>query len=188
MFEIILFVVFFGADQLFKYWCHTVLVNQHGGILPIIEDYFYLLYAENHGDNVSFIRGRSMFMNIVRLLQVALILFILIKYRKKLAGITRTALVLFLAGLVGNQFNYFAQGYVVDMFILPRWSNLVFNIADIFVLISMAILFVRLAFFEGPVVIDCLMDKFGKKKTVPPQSEAKQPAEETPRQEDLSDD
>ena len=166
MIEIIVFILAFAADQLLKLWTKTTLVTPGNG-RPFLGEALEFMYAQNFGspDQVSFIRGRSVFMNVVRVLEVLLILYLLIFQRKKLAKITRIALALFLAGLIGNQFDYIFFGYVTDMLIIPAWSRSpVFNLADVFVLVSMVVLLIRIAFFEGQSFINKLFEKREKKK------------------------
>lgn len=165
MLEIIVFLLALGADQLVKFWSMRVLAYLPGQSMDVIPDFFWLTYAENHADNVSFLRGRSAIMNVVRVLQAALVIYLLIKHRDKLRPITRIALVLFLAGLAGNQINYLTMDFVPDMFVLRPISGYVFNLADVFVIISMAILVIRLAFFEGHYFTDWIIGKFERKKT-----------------------
>lgn len=165
MLEIIITVVALLLDQLVKYWSVTVLSQV--GQITVIDGVFHLLYAENTGEDVSFIRGRSVVMTIIRVLQLALVLYILIKHRKKIKPITRIALSLFLAGLIGNQINYFLFDFVPDMFYMPFIGNIVFNLADIWALFAMIVLFIRLAFFEGRDFVEWVDKRFfggGKKK------------------------
>ena len=172
MLELIVFALAFGADQLLKVWAVNVLKLYPLGMKPLIAGFLHLQYAENFATNVSFIRGRSIVMNLIRVLQVALVLYLLIAQRNKLAKITRCGLALFLAGLIGNQFNYLIMNYVPDMFIVRFLPGYVFNLADVFVVAAMLILFIRLAFFEGQTFINWLLDS-GKKRP------AEGPPEET---------
>jgi len=189
MLEIIITVVALVLDQLVKYWSVTALAQV--GQITVIDGVFHLLYAENTGENVSFIRGRSTAMTIIRKLQLALVLYILIKHRKKLKPITRIALSLFNAGLVGNQINYFLFDFVPDMFYLPFVGNIVFNLADIWALFAMIVLFIRLAFFEGRDFVEWADKRFfggGKKEKQEKAPDAlieetRQEAEETEREE-----
>lgn len=162
MLETIVFLVALGADQLVKFWSMRVLANIPGQSIEVIPDFFWLTYAENHADNVSFLRGRSGIMNVVRVLQAALVIYLLVRHRAKLKPITRIALALFLAGLVGNQVNYIAMDFVPDMFVLRPISGYVFNLADVFVILAMVILVIRLAFFEGHDFTNWLVAKFEK--------------------------
>ena len=162
MLELIVTLAALGLDQLVKYWSVTVLSQT--GAIPVIDGVLTLLYAENNGQNVSFIRGRSPVMIVIRVLQVALVLYLLIRHRDKLRPITRIALALFLAGMIGNQINYFLFDFVPDMFYMPFLGNIVFNLADVWALAAMIILFIRLAFFEGRDFINWLDKRFFTKK------------------------
>ena len=163
--EILLFLVTLGADQLLKYWTRMQIVVP-GDTRPLLGNVLAFQYAQNFGtpDQVSFIRGRSVFMNIVRLLQVVFIVYLLVFQRKKLARITRLGLILFLSGLIGNQIDYFVRGFVTDMFYVPFWSRSpIFNVADVCVLVGMAIILVRVAFFEGQEWMNHVFEKKEKK-------------------------
>lgn len=161
IFEIILFIVTLGGDQLLKYWVRTNMIVP-GSTMPLFGSFLGLQYAQNYGtpDQVSFIRGRSTIMNIFRLLQVLVVLYLLVFQRKNIASITRVGLVLFLAGLIGNQLDYITQGFVTDMFYFPQLvRSPVFNLADVWVLSGMIILLIRVAFFEGQTFVNHLFSK-----------------------------
>lgn len=163
--EILLFVITLGADQLLKYWTRMQIVVP-GDTRPLLGNLLAFQYAQNFGtpDQVSFIRGRSVFMNIIRVLQVLVVLYLLFFQRKKLAQITRVGLVLFLSGLLGNQIDYFVRNFVTDMFYIPLWSSSpVFNVADVCVLTGMVIILIRVAFFEGQDWMNRVFEK--KEKT-----------------------
>ena len=164
MMEVILCILALVADQLLKYWSVTVLAALPGGSKAIIEGVFYFHYAENYGENVSFIRSRNVVMSLIRLAQLALVIYLLVAHRKKLAPITRGALAFFLAGMLGNQLNYLFMDFVPDMLYVPALGNLVFNLADVWVMFAMIVLFIRLAFFEGRDLMDWLERKFSGKK------------------------
>ncbi len=161
--DLVVTLILIGIDQLTKYWAVNVLAAMPGGAITAIPGVLNFIYAENTGQDVAFIRGRSAVMTIVRLLQVALAVYLLVRHRKKLAKITRFALCLFLAGLVGNQINYMFFDYVPDMIHLPFVGGVIFNVADIWTFAAMLILFVRLAFYEGKDFVDWLSKKLSSK-------------------------
>jgi len=162
--DLILTLALLAIDQITKCWAVHVLAALPNGAVPVVEGVFHLVYAENTGENVSFLRGRSAVMLIVRVLQVALAVYLLVRQRKKLAPITRAALCFFLAGLIGNQLNYLLFDFVPDMIYLPFLGTVIFNVADVWVLFAMVVLFVRLAFFEGRDLADWLSAKLSRKK------------------------
>ncbi|MGI6151780.1 MAG: signal peptidase II [Christensenellales bacterium] len=162
--DLVLTLALLAVDQLTKYWAVHVLAGMPGGMMPVIGGVFHFVYAENTGENVSFLRGRSAIMLVVRLLQVGLAVYLLVRHRKKLARITRIALCFFLAGLVGNQLNYMLFDFVPDMIYLPFLGEVIFNVADIWALVAMVVLFVRLGFYEGRDFVDWLSKKLSKKQ------------------------
>lgn len=161
--DILITILAIGADQAVKYWAVTVLSGMPGGVLPVFQGVFDFVYAENTGADVSFLRGRSAVMLIVRIIEIAVALYLLIKKRDKLAKITRFALCLFIAGMIGNQINYLLFDFVPDMLYLPFLNGVIFNVADIWSFAAMIILFIRLAFYEGRDLVDYLSKKLGKK-------------------------
>lgn len=171
--DLVLTLVLIGIDQLTKFWAVNTLAAMPGGIIPVIGGVLNFVYAENTGADVSFLRGRSAAMLIVRLLQIALAVYLLVRHREKLAKITRIALCLFLAGLIGNQINYLLFDYVPDMIHLPFLGGVIFNVADIWAFAAMVVLFVRLAFFEGRDFVDWLGKKLTPKKGEPEQGAKK---------------
>lgn len=177
MLEFLVFIVGLGLDQLVKLWAVKVLATMPDGIIPIIGGSFIFRYAENHGDTVSFFRSTHPVMYIFRLLQVILALYILIGLRKKISKWTKAGLAMFLAGLIGNQLNYLFMGYVPDMFYAPKVINGIFNVADLLVLVAMIILFIRLAFFEGTMLIEWLLNKLGIKSASKPTEHIKKEQE-----------
>lgn len=178
--DLVLTLVLLAVDQLTKYWAVNVLAAMPYGTMPVLNGVLHFVYAENTGENVSFVRSRSAVMLIVRLIQVALAVYLLVRHRKKLAPITRVALCFFLAGLIGNQLNYMLVDFVPDMIYLPFLGGVIFNVADIWALIAMVVLFVRLAFFEGRYFVDWLTGKLSKTKKQPEKPEAA--ADEEPHQ------
>ncbi len=81
-----------------------------------------------------------------------------------------------MAGLIGNQINYLLFDYVPDMIHLPFLGGVIFNVADIWAFVAMAVLFVRLAFFEGKDFVDWLGKHITQKKAKPEQGKKKRTA------------
>ena len=179
MLELLTIVLCYGLDFLTKQLAASQLIYAVGGV-PLIGDSVMLYYAENHGDNTSVIRGNNAVGLVLRLLLLAAALYLILAQRKKLRPITRFALGMLVAGVLGNQIDYLLRGYVIDMIDLPVLGGAVFNVADFFVIIAFVVLMVRLLFFEGRTFVDWLYAKITKKpaeEQTPPQAPAGQPEE-----------
>ena len=173
MLEFLLFALGLGLDQFVKLLAMQNLVEH----VPVQITAFLQLQLEfNDGKQVSFFRSTHPLMYVFRLAQALLALYILIRLRKKISRWTRAGLALFLAGLVGNQVNYLIMGRVPDMFYMPDVIHGIFNVADLLVMVSMVILFIRLAFFEGTQLVEWALKKLGIKTGKPPAG--KEPTEE----------
>lgn len=158
MLELIVIVLCYAADFVTKQLAAAQLFTAVGGV-PLFSNAVMLYYAENHGDKTSVIRGNNVVGLVLRLLLLAVAVALLVAKRKKLRPVTRVALGMLIAGVLGNQIDYLVRGYVVDMIYVPALGGAVFNVADLFVMIAFVVLLVRLLFFEGKELVDWLYDK-----------------------------
>lgn len=119
--------VVIAADQVSKF-----LVQEYmspGDRIPLIGDWFRLLYVRNTGTAFSMFEGNEMVTKVLTaVLIIACLLFVISEARK---GDRRLAmLVTFVfAGGLSNLIDRMRLGYVVDM--ISCWNFAVFNVADI---------------------------------------------------------
>ena len=71
-------------------------------------------------------------------------MFITMKRSKLLTAI----ILLFLSGGIGNLIDRIRQGYVVDMFEVKLFNFAIFNVADIYVTVAVALLMIYVIFVE----------------------------------------
>ena len=74
----------------------------------------------------------------------------------------RVIAVLFLAGAAGNFIDRVRQGFVVDFFYFSLINFPIFNVADIYVTVSMIVLILLCAFYYHDHEIDVLFSKSKK--------------------------
>lgn len=123
-------VVLLVTDQLSK-WA-AVGWLKGGPSLPVLRGFFSLTYVENTGAAFGLFRGQQVMFICMAILTVFIILFYL-----SLTGddewMIRLALVLILAGALGNLVDRVAFGYVIDFLHLhyKSFSWPVFNFADV---------------------------------------------------------
>lgn len=122
-----LIILIIGLDQVSKFFLNNNLVLNHE--YPVIKGFFYLTLVHNRGAAFGILRNQLPLFVLTSVLAIALIYFNL----KKSAGNKRLhlsdwALVLILAGAVGNLIDRLFLGYVVDFLDFRIWP--VFNIAD----------------------------------------------------------
>lgn len=150
MFEIIAIFVMLalvGIDQLTKWLAVSYLQD---GPVVLWEGVFELRYVENDGMAWGMFGGE-----IFRWIAVALtgalmvgLLYLLMSEKRRRGWLSNTALILVIAGGVGNLIDRVLNGYVVDFLYVRLIDFPVFNVADCFVVVGAALLIVYLLFFS----------------------------------------
>lgn len=166
---LISFLIIFGVvalDQLTK-WI-VMLKMELGESIPFIKNVFNFTYIRNPGASFgSFSNNRWVFM-VVSTVMIAGIIFYLVKYRpqQKLIYIPAAMIA---GGGIGNMIDRlfygegFGNGTVVDFLDFCAFPDLwywIFNVADAFVCVGAAILFVYL-------FIDIIKEEKAKKQEKP---------------------
>lgn len=127
------------------------LAVQHlksGAKYVVIDSVLQLNYTENTGAAWGMLQGKQF---LFLILTIAILLLIAIVYRKipftKRYIPMRILLVMITCGAIGNLIDRVANGYVVDFLEFIFIDFPIFNVADIFVTISMGMLIVFGLFF-----------------------------------------
>lgn len=138
-------IVIVIADQLSKIWIVNNVKDKPNIVL--IEKIFELEYLENRGAAFSSFNGQQLFLVglTVVILGFALFEFIRIPADKRY-GWLHLAFSFLISGAVGNLIDRIKQGYVVDFFYFVPINFPRFNVADIFITISVPILMILLFF------------------------------------------
>ena len=125
-------VVLLVVDQVSK-WA-SVNWLKGGPSIPMIRGYFSLTYVENTGAAFGLFRGQQTMFVVMAVITVFIILFYL-SLTEDNEWMIRVALVLILAGAVGNLIDRIAFGYVIDFLHLhyKSFSWPVFNFADMII-------------------------------------------------------
>lgn len=128
-----------ALDQITKWLAVVKLKPIHD--IPIIKGVFHLTYVENRGAAFGIFQGKHLFFIITTILVVT---FVTIYYFKLPLGKEsywmRFSLVLLVAGAIGNLIDRIRLGYVVDFLYFKLIDFPVFNVADICVVVGVAIL------------------------------------------------
>ena len=116
-----------AIDQATKLMCTAWL--EPVGTVPIIQNVLHLTYAKNSGAAFGSLQGGRWFFLTLTVVAIAVILWMLIKYRKN-GRLLEIGLVLTLAGAIGNMIDRARLGYVVDMIDFKAINFAIFNLAD----------------------------------------------------------
>lgn len=134
-----------GLDQWVKFW---IVANfELGESQSIISDVFSLTYIQNTGAAWSILEGKMWFFAIVTVIAVTVVTYLLIRYRNENKFFT-VGLSFVLAGAVGNFIDRMRIGYVVDMFKTDFINFPIFNVADVSLVVGVALIFIYILFEE----------------------------------------
>lgn len=140
----ILLIALIALDQLSKLW---VLANlKESGPMEIIPDFFQLLYVENRGAAFGILQdGRPLFI-VITLAVIGALIYALYGKKHDLDRVMRSALVLILAGAVGNFIDRLRLHYVVDFLSFNFFGHpfAVFNLADAMIVVGTVLLIIQL--------------------------------------------
>lgn len=127
---------------------------------PIINGVFSLTYIRNEGIAWGMFQGgRVVFLIITAIvLVVCFYVYYKISGERKLAPI-RYCLVFVVSGSIGNMMDRIKFGYVIDFFYFELIDFPVFNVADIYVTVSMILLIILICFVYKEEDFDVLFPR-----------------------------
>ena len=132
-------------DQLTKIWAVVRLKDQPA--ISLIRGVFELQYLENRGSAFGMMQGARVFFIISTIVLFLLVCVIYVRIPKeKMYLPLRVIAVLFLAGAAGNFIDRVRQGFVVDFFYFSLINFPVFNVADCYVTIGLALFIIMVLF------------------------------------------
>ncbi|MGN0390210.1 MAG: signal peptidase II [Wujia sp.] len=122
---------------------------------PLIKDVFHLTYIQNTGAAWGMLKGKIFFFVILTLAFFILCscIYARVKDDKRFTPI-RVCLVFLVSGAIGNMIDRIKLHYVVDFFDFRLINFPVFNVADIYVTVSMFVLLVLCLFYYKDEDID----------------------------------
>ncbi|MCI8484880.1 MAG: signal peptidase II [Lachnospiraceae bacterium] len=149
-------------DQFTKYLAVSHLKN--GSSIILIQDVFQLHYLENRGAAFGLLQGQKLWFVIsTSFMMIFLILVYLRTPSEKKYHWIRLVLILLTAGAIGNLIDRLRLDYVIDFFYFEWIDFPVFNVADIYVTVGMAILIFLIFFYYKEEELEILWP-FQRKK------------------------
>jgi len=158
---LIITVVLVFLDQFTKSLAVKYLQGNEGIVL--IKNVFRLRYLENTGAAFSMLENKIIFFLV--LTPILLILIGIVYYRIPMGSrfnYLRWICIALAAGAVGNLIDRATLNYVVDFFYFELINFPTFNVADIYITVSMFFLIVLILFYYKDEELDSII---GKKKT-----------------------
>lgn len=118
--------------------------------IELIPGFFNLTYVQNYGAGFSILEGQRTLFLIITVAAVIIFSYMLIKGKNN-GLLYKASLLLILGGTIGNFIDRAVHTYVVDFldFIIFGYDFPVFNIADSFLTVGVALLLIYTLFIEG---------------------------------------
>lgn len=134
--DAIILIVLVALDQITKY---LAVMNLKGkAAIPIIKDVFELNYLENRGAAFGVLQNQKIFFLIISVVIVCAVVFVLYKVPDdKKYNLLHILLIMVASGGIGNMIDRIRFDYVVDFFSFVLINFPIFNVADIYVTLSM---------------------------------------------------
>ena len=149
--------------------------------IVIIKGIFELLYVENKGAAYGMLAGKISFFLVITFILVPVIIYSIFKISSiieyfgekvntKAFKILQLDMIIILAGAIGNCIDRVTKGYVVDYFYFKLIDFPVFNVADCYITVAVAVMLIMCFFVLKDKELDYFM---GSKKKWQVEDESK---------------
>ncbi len=159
-------------DQLTKFWAVKDLMPI--GSTVVLDKILGLRYVENTGAAFGMLKDQRWFFIVLSSVAILAIVIYLVTQRRSVPPLLGVAMAMIAGGGIGNQIDRILNGYVVDFFEFLFMDFAVFNVADCFVTVGAALVFLDLLFIDRDFFVGTPQ---ASSKGVTPSSEPEMPAE-----------
>ena len=149
-FKLLSIAILITIDQISKRYVQDMFLAQNHEPFDLIPGIIECQYSQNTGVAFSMLADKPLFLTIFNslVLIVLAIYFFRTSFR---SALDRLGFAFILAGGLGNLIDRFLWGYVID-FINPTFIEFaIFNLADSFLNIGVALLLIKLIFYGNKV-------------------------------------
>lgn len=145
LFDILFLAMLIAIDQYTKYIAVQKLKNQPA--FSIINGVLEFNYLENRGAAFGMLQNQKVFFVFVAIIFLCVIAYVLVKIpQEKKYNRVHILLVLIAGGAIGNLTDRLRLNYVVDFIYIVLINFPIFNVADMCVTISTALLIIQVLF------------------------------------------
>jgi len=141
----IILVIAIAADQISKYF---ITMNLKGNPpIELIKNILQFYYHENRGAAFGILQGQTIFFVFIAIVVFGVMSFIIYKIPSQRKYIKlNIALVLILAGAIGNTLDRVIKGFVTDFIYFKIIEFPIFNVADIYITIATFAIIIMILF------------------------------------------
>lgn len=164
MLETITIFLLLAIDQASKIFAESLLTQLPGNTFALWEGVFHFTFVQNRGASFGILQGQRWLLIPITLIATCVVLFVLIRFHKRLHPLIRFSLALIVAGALGNLIDRTFLGYVRDMLDFRLINFAVFNAADSAVSIGAVLLGIDVLFCEKGRKLMAEWEAHGDKK------------------------
>lgn len=137
-----------GLDQITKVIARSYLAPR--GSVTVIKNFFKFTYVENRGGAWGIFGGNLWLFIIITIASLAFMIYLMKDFNLKTNPLYSIALVLVIAGAIGNFIDRIIFKYVTDFldFYIFGYDFPVFNVADICITIGVFMLLIKILFLS----------------------------------------
>ena len=148
----VIFAVSIILDQITKIIALSDLkpIEAHPFIPGLIE----FRFTTNPGIAFGMLGGKGWLFIPISSIAIIIVLFVLIRYRKKLSPLLSVALSMIAGGGVGNQIDRIFRGEVIDFLNFQFFDFPIFNVADCFVTVGCVLAGIAIIFIDKWILFD----------------------------------
>ncbi len=158
---LVLILILTIFDRLSKIWAAKTL--SQGFDIVLISRVLELHYIENTGAAFSIMTGKILFFLIITVVMCVFIVYVMLKTpAEKRFDPFFYCLVFLLSGALGNFYDRLFYHYVVDFIYFVLIDFPVFNVADIYVTVSMALIIVLILFYYNDEDMSRIFKRSGR--------------------------
>lgn len=150
--------IFIAFDQFTKYQAFKYLAD--GRVIPLIEGVLELVYAKNTGAAFGILQGMDTFFYVMTFIVcIFIIKYIYIMPKSKRYLPLFVSFIFVFSGAIGNIIDRVLRSYVIDFIYFKPIDFPVFNVADIYISLSMGVLFYLFIFYYKEEEVEFLSSK-----------------------------
>ncbi len=141
------------------------------GAHPFIEGLIELRYTTNTGVAFGMLEGQRWIFVPLSFIAIALVIYLLIRYRKVMSPLLSVAVSMIAGGGIGNQIDRIVRGEVVDFLNFEFFDFPIFNVADCFVTVGCVLAAIAVIFFDEWIFDDGKPSKKAPKASETPKDD-----------------
>lgn len=134
-----------------QYTKHLAVAHLKGKeAMVLIDGVFEFLYSENRGAAFGMLQGKQGFFFLIGLIVLGAAIFAMCRmpsFQNKRYHWLKLCVIMVTAGAIGNMIDRVSQGFVVDFLYFSLIDFPIFNVADIYVTVSAALMVLLMFFY-----------------------------------------